>query len=337
MVDGGWTVWSPWAPCTASCGGTRQLDGGWTVWSPWAPCTASCGGTRQRVAPPLTAVGRCGRPGHPVRRPAAAPGSVWRPPSRHTYAMFDSLTAVGRCGRPGHPVRRPAAEPGSVWRPPSRLCLTRYFDGGWTVWSPWAPCTASCGGTRQRARTCDAPAPAHGGSYCPGDMYESQPCEPGPGCAVTCSVGRRVRTRSCTNPRPRYAGRYCTGPNTEQEKCGEHNPECYGRYCTGPNTEQEKCGEHNPECYGEELCDSMLCGESGVSGVNAATRVDWEPGFAGDSADVTSAPPVLGRTPSSSPVWWRHAQLKLRSLDNTWANSTDGENRHKQGDIRSFR
>ncbi|CAH1239804.1 HMCN1 [Branchiostoma lanceolatum] len=215
----------------------------WTPWSPWSQCTETCG--------------------HPAN------------------------TRVRVCTHPESGMRcdGPSVEQGTCkGLPPCPV------DGGWTVWSPWAPCTALCGGTKQRARTCDNPVPAHGGRYCQGDVYQREQCQPGPACAVdggwtpwatwsacsvTCSVGRRLRTRSCTNPTPRYGGRYCAGGDAQQEKCGEHNPECYavdavwgewsewsecshtcglgsrfrrrlcrrhlGPTCSGENTEQQPC------------------------------------------------------------------------------------------------
>ncbi|XP_078615239.1 uncharacterized protein LOC144884129 isoform X2 [Branchiostoma floridae x Branchiostoma japonicum] len=168
----------------------------WSPWSPWSQCMETCG--------------------HPTN------------------------TRVRVCTHPESGMRcdGPSVEQGTcTGLPPCPV------NGEWTVWSPWAPCTAPCGGTRQRARTCDNPAPAHGGRFCEGNLYQSEMCKQRPACAVdggwtqwgawsacsvTCSVGRRVRRRSCTNPAPRYSGRQCAGADAEQQKCGEHNPECYG-------------------------------------------------------------------------------------------------------------
>ena len=56
----------------------------------------------------------------------------------------------------------------------------RYFvlvDGVWSLWSDWDTCTVTCGGgTQNRMRTCDNPAPANGGANCVGDSTEPSNC-----------------------------------------------------------------------------------------------------------------------------------------------------------------
>ena len=45
--------------------------------------------------------------------------------------------------------------------------------GGWTVWSPWLPCSVTCGsgGTQQRHRSCFP-----GNAQCSGDSYQQRTC-----------------------------------------------------------------------------------------------------------------------------------------------------------------
>ncbi|XP_015839228.1 A disintegrin and metalloproteinase with thrombospondin motifs 2 isoform X1 [Tribolium castaneum] len=42
-------------------------------------------------------------------------------------------------------------------------------DGGWSNWSPWGPCSRSCGtGVQFQTRKCNNPTPSHGGDNCEG-------------------------------------------------------------------------------------------------------------------------------------------------------------------------
>ena len=50
--------------------------------------------------------------------------------------------------------------------------------GAWSDWSEWETCSQDCGeGTQGRVRTCDNPAPQHGGDPCPGHDRETQDCK----------------------------------------------------------------------------------------------------------------------------------------------------------------
>lgn len=49
--------------------------------------------------------------------------------------------------------------------------------GEWGEWSEWSLCSSSCGGgTRERSRKCDSPAPAFGGHYCSGSHVQIDYC-----------------------------------------------------------------------------------------------------------------------------------------------------------------
>ena len=54
-----------------------------------------------------------------------------------------------------------------------------YFlvDGGFSDWSDFDKCSVSCGGGYQTStRSCNNPAPAHGGKNCVGDTEKTQEC-----------------------------------------------------------------------------------------------------------------------------------------------------------------
>ncbi|KAJ7354891.1 hypothetical protein OS493_029450, partial [Desmophyllum pertusum] len=161
-VDGGFSDWSNWTLCSASCGTGFQLrtrncsnplpvhggklcdsrnssearicmmpvcqqpvDGGFSDWSNWTLCSASCGtGFQLRTR-------NCSNP-LPV----------------HGGKLCDS---------------RNSSE--------ARICMMpvcqQPVDGGFSDWSNWTLCSASCGtGFQLRTRNCSNPLPVHGGKLC---------------------------------------------------------------------------------------------------------------------------------------------------------------------------
>ncbi|XP_071787811.1 semaphorin-5B-like isoform X3 [Asterias amurensis] len=103
--------------------------------------------------------------------------------------------------------------------------------GGWTVWSPWLPCSVTCGsgGTQQRHRSCFP-----GNAQCSGDSYQQRTCSgfsecPVVGgwscwsewtdCSETCGEGTRIRTRTCNNPTPAHGGSGCIGSSIDSQTC----------------------------------------------------------------------------------------------------------------------
>ena len=55
--------------------------------------------------------------------------------------------------------------------------LSLTVDGAWAAWSPWLPCSTSCGpGTATRTRSCSNPPPQNGGKTCAGNNTETKQC-----------------------------------------------------------------------------------------------------------------------------------------------------------------
>ncbi|EDO49202.1 predicted protein, partial [Nematostella vectensis] len=109
-------------------------------------------------------------------------------------------------------------------------------NGGYTPWTEWTECSATCGGgIQQRTRACSNPAPKNNGTSCEslGPSFETQACNSKPcpvdggfsewgnytECSVTCGGGTQMRLRTCTNPQPANGGRPCLGETTETKDC----------------------------------------------------------------------------------------------------------------------
>ncbi|XP_061170856.1 mucin-like protein [Saccostrea echinata] len=112
--------------------------------------------------------------------------------------------------------------------------------GQWGSWSGWKLCSVTCGnGTEVYHRSCDSPAPNHGGRHCVGHSTKLVPCSASPcaidggwggwsswdTCSVTCGDGVRHRHRSCNNPSPQHGGQGCSGNKKETRNC--HEQQCH--------------------------------------------------------------------------------------------------------------
>ncbi|XP_074624581.1 SCO-spondin-like isoform X5 [Acropora palmata] len=226
-VDGRWSLWKPWGPCSLTCAGGVQrrirtcsnpppkyggkncegnalqtqscnrapcpVDGNWAEWRPWRPCSVTCGGGSQD------------------RTRACA-----NPPPAFGGANCEGKSKEYRqCNRNPCPV-----------------------NGRWTTWRSWGSCSKTCGrGLQSRTRSC-FPPPLHGGKDCVGRNREERTCNlrpcpvhgnwsawrPWGPCSQSCSGGTQTRYRYCNNPRPAYGGDPCPGARSETRMCNQDRP-----------------------------------------------------------------------------------------------------------------
>lgn len=225
-IDGGWSEWTKYTPCTANCGKgivsrtrtctnpapkfggalcvgleheEKECDSGvscpvhgfWSHWLPWGACSASCGlGFRQRLR-------LCNNP----------------------TPKFGGLECEGS------PIDEDVCD--------SRILCP--IHGGWSEWSPPLPCSVDCGiGTTKRVRKCNSPVPMHGGGDCIGPDTEVIECNTGINCPIhgkwslwskwsfcdaKCGTFMQSRVRFCDNPPAMYGGSPCMGPAKEERPC----------------------------------------------------------------------------------------------------------------------
>ncbi|KAG7309284.1 hypothetical protein JYU34_005224 [Plutella xylostella] len=118
--------------------------------------------------------------------------------------------------------------------------------GGWSPWSAWSECSATCGiAIKSRRRACSSPEPRHGGRVCVGLDSQQLYCTTLPPCpdpelapvdggwsewgpwsnctsdTLTCGpkAGIKERHRTCTNPAPKSGGVECEGGAAERSAC----------------------------------------------------------------------------------------------------------------------
>ena len=242
LVDGNYSEWSEFSPCSVSCGnGTMKrtrncshpspknrgrdcsslgppeeikscflrecpVDGNYTEWSVFSNCSKTCGSGIKRRSRTCS-----------------------NPEPRHGGRNCSNLglgIEVQECN--------------------TQLCP---ISGGYSKWTDFSQCTVSCGnGTRQRTRSCSNPQPKYGGRNCShlGSNIELEICNtnfcPIHGgfsewttfseCTKSCGNGTQKRTRTCSSPEPKHGGKQCSslGPHVETRACNTHHCPINGGY-----------------------------------------------------------------------------------------------------------
>ncbi|XP_062512619.1 hemicentin-1-like isoform X1 [Corticium candelabrum] len=291
------------------------VNGGWSPWNLWSPCTQSCTGgfkTRIRI---------CNNPrphyGGKSCSGFAHQSSVCNAqacPVNGEWSYWQTWSACSRSCRPGgqrnrrrscsNPTPQHGGRTCSGFDVDRRDCNSQScpLNGGWTAWSTWQLCSHSCGGGQTlRVRSCTNPRPDFGGQRCPGENSQNTACNRIP-CPVDgkwstwsqwtpfcspdkCQGSNQQRRRKCDSPPPANAGRTCPGHDTDTRPCGgllcpvnggwgEWNSytQCTKTCGGGQRTRYRRCDNPRPlnnglYCVGSDVetsnCNTQCCAVHG--------------------------------------------------------------------------
>ncbi|KAK3914743.1 Hemicentin-1 [Frankliniella fusca] len=209
-----------------------DASGDWAEWSDWTMCSVSCGfGTQERKRECLTfnCLGEVSE---------TMPCFVSHCPVNGGWSNWTEWSGCGQtCGLALRTRTRQCNNPEPIYggfscegeSTQSEICDLSPcpIDGGWSLWSNWSTCSASCGaGLQTRQRKCNNPVPAHGGLDCNGVDTDVTSCNDGPcfgawsewsewsSCSSSCGPGMRHRRRKCSSQWSE-----CVGDNKQYEYC----------------------------------------------------------------------------------------------------------------------
>ncbi|KAM4705238.1 SCO-spondin-like [Rhinophrynus dorsalis] len=288
-----------WMNCSLS---VCPVDGGFTSWGAWSPCSVTCGGlgnmsrTRDCTDPAPANGGRdCEGPGVDIKycqtpecegspEDGFGPWTSWTPCSKScTDSEFPAVKTRSRFCAGGRNCtgesfqERACNLPQCTDVPPCEGENCSQRNCTWNPWSEWSDCSRSCGvGQQRRLRTYNPPG--NNGSWCEdiltGNMERRfcnlQACKvdgswskwsPWSWCDRTCGGGKSVRSRTCTSPPPKNGGKDCPGEKYHVRIC---NPKPCADGCP-PGMEHVECANKCPRhcsdyqkgiaCQDGELCE----------------------------------------------------------------------------------
>nr|DBA25392.1 TPA: hypothetical protein GDO54_012926 [Pyxicephalus adspersus] len=273
-----------------------SVDCGWSAWSQWTPCDTTCGtGMQERFRSPSNPPSSNG--GTPCEGDTRDIRECYTPCANDTDILWSDWTPWSPCSRScfydveSIGVRRRFRHcNGSL----SSVCVGESAQeepcdtplcpvvGGWSPWSSWTDCTATCdSGIQTRNRSCSNPAPLHGGPECQGPQIQTKECNTQP-CRDLCPSNMIYQTaeecrgsggvcpRLCLDQAAQvecastcYEGCYCSeGLYLQNNSCVPQTEcSCYHQgalYQPGENMSLDAC--NNCTCVsGKMICSSAPC------------------------------------------------------------------------------
>jgi len=277
------------APCRANpvC---PTVDCAWGVWTQWSECTKTCGGGRSGRNRPIAQ--------HPLHggkecvaslteemkncSAAVCPSAVcvdgawgdwapWEPCSKTcrggmTWRSRQIATPASECGVPASGLSQ---ELGSC---NAEVACMPSVDCKLSDWDTWSDCSASCEGTKRRARRVLVEGQGNG-TFCSGALKQASPCNPDwrqpvpagcsasgaaldcqydswalwSACTKSCGGGQRFRNRTIRQM-PANGGIGCADPLVLTEGCAQQacGSPCGTTVCIwsawGPWSPCNRCG-----------------------------------------------------------------------------------------------
>ncbi|WAR18812.1 CADN-like protein [Mya arenaria] len=292
-----------------------SVDGVYTLWSSWDACSMTCGeGAQSRsrtCTTPEPQYGGLDCIGDSTESQSCNDGQC---PIDGGYTLWSDWDACSvTCGDGTQSRSRTCSNPEPQYggldcvgdSTESQPCNGGPcpIDGGFTPWSSWDACSATCSeGTQSRSRTCTNPEPQYGGLDCVGDSTESHSCNDGScpvdggytvwsswdACSMTCGDGTKSRSRTCTNPEPQYGGLDCIGVFTESQSCNDGQcPSELNTYINHINTRTCLIDGTYTLWSAWDAC-SMTCGDGTQSRSRSCTNLEPQYGgldCVGDTAE----------------------------------------------------
>jgi len=299
-------------PCDGAANDEEQcnikecpVDGGYSEWTAFSLCNAECGGgtktrTRTCTNPKPQYGGKVCINGKPEEEvvcntqlcPVDGGFGAWTDWSSCPKTCGGASTTRSReCN---NPTPQNGGKECNGNKKEAKICSPDpcHDNGGFTQWSAWSKCSATCGdATRTRTQTCEVAALCKGKTKSETGYCDSKLCPINGGysewtafssCNVKCGSGKKTRTRSCTNPKPQYGGKVCIDGKPKEEvlcntqpcpvngKWSQWTPwsNCTAKCSVGNRERARKCNDPSPKFKGKpctglskeiEKCNEQPC------------------------------------------------------------------------------